>query len=96
MRYFGRKRFQSKQWQVGDLLYEKLAFLTLVFKVSGSREGLILTLKEVLFLKIPIKKLYPLEVMGREWEDLGKFNFLVSVKAPFIGMIIEYHGTLDV
>lgn len=88
--------FQSKQWKKDQFLYEQVSLMTLIFKVAYKDHQLCLDLQNLLFCKIPIYKIYPVKVIGREWEYEGKFHFLVRITAPFIGLIMEYQGYLKV
>lgn len=93
-RYFNHQLFSSIQYQKGNLLYEKVSLMTLAFQIESTSKGLSLQLQQLYLLKLPILQLCQLNVTGEEWEDNGYFHFNVKVKAPMIGLIIQYHGFL--
>lgn len=96
MRYFDNQPFYSTQMQKGDLLYEKISFITLAFQVSTDQKAIYLNLKQLYFFKLPILKLCRIKIISKEWEQNGQFNFFVKISAPFIGTIIQYQGYLNV
>lgn len=95
-RHFNHKLFQSTQYQKENLLHEKVAFITLAFQIQANSKELSLKLQQMYLFKLPILQLCKFKVTGKEWEANGDFHFLVQVKAPIIGSIIQYQGTLKI
>ncbi len=93
-RRFNGKPFKSLQWQVGDLLYERLNFTTLVFKIVVNEQMLDLELQQVYIFGIPQMRFLRPKVIARETEQGGRFHFFIHTSLPFFGHLIEYEGEL--
>lgn len=95
-RCFNGQWFKSMQWQVGELLYEKLnCMTTLAFKVEASEEGLVFQLHQVYILGIPQIHFFCPKVLMRETEVSGKIHFFIQTSLPLFGLLVEYEGSLE-
>lgn len=94
-RHFNGRKFKSLQWQEGELLYEHIPFTTLVFRVNANSEKLALELQHLLVFSIFKLRWFIPQVIAEEREVEGKFQFFISTTLPFLGLLIEYQGTLD-
>lgn len=94
-RSFNGRPFRSVQWQAGDLLYEKLNFTTLVFKVVATGQMLDLDLQQVYVLGLPLIRFLSPKVIARETEEDGRFHFFIRTSLPLLGVLVEYEGNLE-
>ncbi len=92
-RHFDKHIFVSTQWQDGQYLYEKVVFLTFVFKVRINNGQLSLGLEKIRCGQLPLTWC-GLHITAKEWEEDGLFHFNVTVKFPLVGEIITYQGHL--
>ena len=94
-RTFGRKVFQSRQWQSESGLSEQigLARLTLLPKVTP--EGLTLSLAAIHVLEIRLPRLLLPIVETREYEVDGRYQFEVEARFKGLGRLVRYAGWLE-
>lgn len=95
-RYFGKRKFYSKQWERRGVLYERINITKLAFDVKVTEQDLNLVLKKVYVLGIPVAWLFKPEVIARESEADGKFQVNVEVNLPYFGLLVKYDGWLEV
>ncbi|MEI7669694.1 MAG: DUF4166 domain-containing protein [Pseudomonadota bacterium] len=94
-RSFNGEKFNSLQWQVGDLLYERLNFTTLIFKIVATNQMLDLQLQQVYVFGIHQMRFICPKVIARETETDNKFHFFIQTTLPLLGLLVEYEGSLE-
>ncbi len=95
-RYFGDKKFYSKQWDQDGVLYEKINITTLAFHIDANEEALNLKLKQVYVLALPVGWLFKPKVIARESDQNDNFIVNVEVHLPLFGLLVKYDGWLSV
>jgi hypothetical protein len=95
IRNFNGKIFKSIQWDDGKLLYEKVKFTTLVFKIVVSDKMLDMQLQKLYIFGIPLLRFLHPKIIARETEVNGNFHFFIQTTLPIFGLLIEYEGYFE-
>lgn len=95
-RYFGDKKFYSRQWADGGVLYEQINIVRLVFAVEVGAEALNLVLNQVYVFGIPVSWIFRPHVTACESEHEGRFIMNIAVHLPYFGLLVKYQGWLSV
>jgi len=94
-RRFGPHRFHSKLSRRGDYVVERFGPLRFAFALPSDDRGLAMVLAGWSAFGLPLPRFLAPRIEAREWQDeVGRFRFLVAIRAPLIGAIIRYTGRL--
>ena len=77
------------------LLKERFGPVTLFIHLEAHKDGIDFHLKKARIGPIPLPALLRPNVMARERSLNGRHHYFVRVGLPFIGMLIEYEGWLE-
>ena len=95
-RHVGRHIMASRLWDADGLLHERLGAVTFGFRLHASPEGLVWTVARVRALGLPLPAAWFRDVRAREAEQDGRYTFHVTATLPWIGLLVDYRGALDV
>lgn len=93
-RQFGPHRFASRLSQHGDSVVERFGPMRFAFALPSDGQGLEMVLRRWSVFGVPLPRWLAPRVTGCEWEEDGRFRFLVEIRAPLIGDVVRYTGWL--
>lgn len=94
-RQFGPHRFSSRLSRRGDGVAERFGPMRFAFALPSDGAGLAMVLKGWTLFGVPMPLWLAPRITGREWEEDGRFRFLVEIDMPPIGRIVRYTGWLE-
>jgi hypothetical protein len=95
-RHVAGHAMRSRMWTRRGLLCERLGPLVFGFKLHCSADGLRWTVARVRLLGLPLPSRGFHGVHARESARAGRYHFDVSASLPLIGLLVHYHGWVDV
>lgn len=94
-RQFGPHRFSSELAGVGAGVVERFGPLRFAFALPSDEAGLAMVLKGWKLFGVAMPLWLAPRIAAREWEEEGRFRFLVEIRAPLIGDVVRYSGWLE-
>lgn len=94
-RHFGPHRFASTLSQRRDCVVERFGPMRFAFALNSDRDGLEMVLRRWSVFGVPMPRWLAPRIAGREWQEEGRFRFLVEIRAPLIGDVVRYTGWLE-
>lgn len=95
-RHIAGHAMRSRLWAQGDLLCERLGFVTFGFLLHADAGAIMWQVVRVRVLGLPLPARWFAQVAAREYEDAGRYRFDVSAALPLAGLLVRYRGWLDV
>lgn len=95
-RDFGGKTMRSTMRGRGGLLEERLGPTVFRFALIAESDAIDWRLAGVRSLGIPLPLAWFDKVRARESVEGNRYHFDVRVELPVAGLLVHYHGTLDV
>jgi hypothetical protein len=93
-RDFGGVRFTSHLSERRGRLVERFGPLGFAFDLPASEHGLTMVMCGWSAFGIPLPLVLAPRIDAREWQDAEDFRFDVSIRLPFVGLIVKYQGRL--
>lgn len=94
-RRFGPHGFSSRLSRRGDGVVERFGPMRFAFALPSDGEGLAMVLRGWSLFGMPLPLRLAPRITGREWQEGGRFRFLVEIRAPLIGEVVRYCGWLE-
>jgi hypothetical protein len=95
-RDFAGHQMRSRLWESHGELSEKLGAATFSFALSIENQELVWRVIGVRIFGLPLSAAWFANVVAREFESDGCYRFDVHAQLPGVGLLIHYHGRLDV
>ncbi|MEP6484783.1 MAG: DUF4166 domain-containing protein [Rudaea sp.] len=95
-RDFAGHRMPSRLGESNGALQEKLGLATFDFDLTIENQALVWRVGRVRALGIPLPPAWFANVVAREFDSDGRYRFDVRAQMPGIGLLVHYHGWLDV
>jgi hypothetical protein len=93
-REFGPHAFTSELSIAGEGVAERFGLMRFAFALPSDDTGLRMVLKGWTMLGVPMPLFLAPRIIGQEWEEDGRFRYLVEIDAPVIGKVVRYTGWL--